>query len=363
MNHLVRPSTSISKLRASLLIVSVCAVHLAAWADPRPAPGGSPTSATAAIPALDCPSSSSYAVRGQFAVGVRHDEWRDTRRNRAVPIRITYPSDCRESQPVVLFSHGLGGSRDGGALWAEHWARHGYLVVHLQHEGSDEGLWKGRDGDPVANVRSGMNARQLVARVEDVRFVLDELTSRSAQGDAVLARADLSRIGMSGHSFGAQTAQAVAGQRFLLPIPGQDGLAGDRIKAAIAFSPNARTRAANLDRQFGSITIPFLSLTGTKDVVPLLTDQPAEDRLLPYKHMPPGGKVLVNFDGADHMVLGGHTMRRPLTQLDRAIQSDVKALTLAFWDAYLKGDGAAKAWLADGCAAKALAASAEYSAK
>ena len=53
-------------------------------------------------------------------------------------------------------------------------------------------------------------------------------------GDYLAGRLNLARLGMSGHSFGAVTAQAVSGQSF--PTGGQR-FTDTRIKAAIAFSP------------------------------------------------------------------------------------------------------------------------------
>jgi predicted dienelactone hydrolase len=44
--------------------------------------------------------------------------------------------------PVVLFSHGLGGSRTGSVFLGEHWAARGYVAVFLQHPGSDDSIWK-----------------------------------------------------------------------------------------------------------------------------------------------------------------------------------------------------------------------------
>jgi len=321
------------------------------------------TTATATTRASAPDRAPPYAKRGSLRTTVIYDEWRDNARQRTVPVRITRPADPHGTYPVVLFSHGLGGSRDAGSLWAEHWASHGYLVLHLQHPGSDESLWKDQAGNPLANLKQGMNPRQLVARVEDVRFALSELVRRRDAGEAALAGADPSRVCMAGHSFGAQTTQAVAGQRFLLPMAAQRDLASAPIKAAMAFSPNARHNAGSLDWQFANIRMPFLSLTGTEDMVPQLTDQPASDRLLPHQHMPPGGKVLVNFEGADHMVFGGHKLRRAETPLDRAVRDDVKALTLAFLDAYLRDDRRAQQWLTDGSAARSLTAKAMYAVK
>src|SRR5690606_947506 len=39
--------------------------------------------------------------------------------------------------PVVVFSHGLGGSREGYRYIAEHLCSHGYIVILPSHAGSD----------------------------------------------------------------------------------------------------------------------------------------------------------------------------------------------------------------------------------
>jgi len=69
-------------------------------------------------------------------------DWNDTARGRSLPLKVRVP-DGADKVPLVIFSHGLGGSREGGKAWGEHWAQHGYLVIHVQHPGSDDSLWKG----------------------------------------------------------------------------------------------------------------------------------------------------------------------------------------------------------------------------
>src|SRR5262245_19421167 len=66
---------------------------------------------------------------------------KDTDRDREIPIRVNLPAK-KEAAPVVLFSHGLGGSRAGSKYLGDHWAARGYLSVFLQHPGSDELVWK-----------------------------------------------------------------------------------------------------------------------------------------------------------------------------------------------------------------------------
>ncbi len=292
-----------------------------------------------------------YAAAGSRAVTITDATWRDDKRKRDLPVRIYTPApaaakgDAAPRDPVILFSHGLGGNRDGGKLWAEHWASHGYVVVVLQHPGSDDALWKGRPpGEVETGLKSGMTLSNLGLRVGDVHFAIDEIVRNTGSGDVAFRQADAKRIGMSGHSFGAHTTLAVSGQKWP-GLAGQSGL-DLRITAAVAFSPNARNKL-NLARQFGDISVPFFSITGTKDGSILGDGTRYEDRMMPYEHMPAGRKYLVVFDAGDHMVFGGHELggRRKETPRDREIQRAVKAGTLAFWNATLRGDEAASQWL------------------
>lgn len=295
---------------------------------------------------------SRFSFSGPLVVDVSDGVWRDQARARDIPVRVFSPRPASATldtrYPVIIFSHGLGGSREGGALWGRHWASHGYIVVHLQHPGSDESIWKGKKpGEGVSNMKRAMNLDNSRLRIGDVKFALDEMARLHAAGIAPFASADMMRVGMSGHSFGAQTTLAVAGQQ--LPyLEGSDavGSRDARIAAAIAFSPNARAKTG-LDAQFGGITLPFFSITGTRDGSLLDDHTRYEDRLVPYEKMPPGDKYLVSFLDGDHMVFGGQPLggRRPETARDRDIQAGVKAATLAFWDATLKQDAVAKTWL------------------
>ena len=278
--------------------------------------------------------------------------WHDAARNRDVPVRIRVPAGTSKV-PVVLFSHGLGGSVDAGTTWAEAWSKNGFAVVHLQHPGSDSSLLTQRDGgDALTALRTGMNGVQLIARAADVRFVLDELGRRRTQGSCDLSRIDLARAGMSGHSFGAHTTQAMAGQVF----PNAQGrtLRDDRIRAAIAFSPAPppNSSEAVIRASFEPIAIPFFSITGTKDQVPELNDVTPEQRALPYRYMRPGDKYLLIFDGADHAAFGGNPRLRRGGLRGRAgdenahVDDVLKTLTTAFWKATLLDDRAARGSLA-----------------
>ena len=292
-----------------------------------------------------------YASPGAYQdkAGTTLGTWRDAARSRDVPVKIYFPgADSATKFPVIVFSHGLGGNREGGKRWAEHWASHGFVVVAMQHAGSDESLWQGEVPRNIEkNMKAGMTFNNLNLRIGDVRFVIDEVARRAATGEMPFANADARRLGMSGHSFGAQTTLAIAGQS-AGALSGQFGL-DSRITAAIAFSPNARNKSG-LARQYGSIKMPFFSFTGTADGSILGDGTAPEDRRLPYDNMQAGQKYLAVFDGGDHMVFGGHALgvRRPETPRDKKIQNDVMAGTLAFWNATLKQDAVARSWLERG---------------
>ncbi|HEX4328808.1 MAG TPA: hypothetical protein VH105_18470 [Burkholderiales bacterium] len=291
------------------------------------------------------------------AVQVADQAWNDGARNRVVPVRLRVPNGGGPF-PVLLFSHGLGGSRAGGELWGDWWAHHGYIVVHMQHPGSDESLWRGQGLQAMRNARGAMSAENAALRVGDVGFVLDELARRRALGDPLLAHADLQHIGLAGHSFGAQTTLAVAGEN------GFGGSHADpRIRAAIAMSPSSWGDDAGLTQRFGGIHIPFMSLTGTDDKVLLTPQISPENRRLPFKYMPAPDKYLLVLEGANHMVYNGQPqLRRSWTEQNRTVHAPlIEEVTLDFWDAYLKGDARARAALkADGAFSRSLAGRGEW---
>lgn len=289
-----------------------------------------------------------YAAPGQFETVSTDATWTDSSRKRDVPVRIIAPrmaADTAARLPVIVFSHGLGGSKAGGKLWGEHWASHGYVVIHMQHPGSDEGLWKARSADKVeASLKAGMTMTNLALRVGDVHFVIDEIVRLAKSGEGVFRQADAGRIGMSGHSFGAQTTLSVAGQ--VNPaVVGQSGF-DKRVTAAIAFSPNARNKN-KMEKQFGDIRMPFFSITGSLDGAVLNDGTTVDDRTKPFQHMPTGDKFLLVLEGADHSVFNGQKGMRGKRDAarDDEIRDDVRAATLAFWNAYLKADARALDWL------------------
>ena len=252
-----------------------------------------------------------YGTPGRFAVRQLDVTWRDEARHRDLPLRLRLPQGA-ERCPVVLFSHGLGGSRSGGSEWGEQWASQGFAVIHVQHPGSDEALWKDKPiGERLAGLRSGADARQLLARIRDIKFVVAELARRASAGDPLAARLDLDRLGMSGHSFGAVTTLLLGGQR---PRDERLGLAlaEPRFRAFLAFS--AQAFGSDPVREFDAFARPALLVTGTLDGQPLPgLGASAAQRLVPFEAMPASGnKFLLVVGQADHMFFNGARGQRDI---------------------------------------------------
>ena len=261
---------------------------------------------------------------------------RDDARDRDIPVRAWIPPG-RGPFPTILFSHGLGGARENSPYLGRHWSSRGYLVVFLQHEGSDAATWEGKaPQDAIRDMRSAANARNLVLRAQDVRVVLDAIgAGRYLQG-----LVDPARIGMTGHSFGAITTQAVSGEAF--PLAGAR-FTDDRIRAALPMSPSAPRRGGA--RAFSGVRIPWLVMTGTRDNSPI-GNATASSRLGVFAALPQDGHAYqLVLDGATHMAFSDRVLRTERGARNPNHHRVILALSTAFWDAYLRDDAAARRWL------------------
>jgi predicted dienelactone hydrolase len=280
---------------------------------------------------------------GPSAVSAVRYDWTDGSRNRPVPVKIYFPEKGAGPFPVIVFSHGLGGSREGYEYVGRHWASHGYVVALPQHLGSDDAVWRGKRQPGVEMRKAAADLSNAIARPLDVRFVLDRLTAMNHEDGPFKGRLDLNAVGMAGHSFGGWTTLAVAGEVF----PGGRTLSDPRVKAAIAMSPRA-AEGRDLDREYGAIRIPMLHMTGTRDSSPIGLPGGPENRRIPFDHIHGADQYLVTFNGGDHMVFSGERLRGEANPKDPVFHDLIRESTTAFWDAYLKHETAARTWLAGG---------------
>lgn len=284
-----------------------------------------------------------------FSVLLKRGEFFDEARDgRSVPYKIYHPVDHDlEKMPVILWSHGFGGNRDGASFISRFLAGQGYILVHLTHYGTDSSLWEGKLGHPWDILREVKISREdTLNRMRDVPFVLDQLPHWAEAHKDVGMHMDFSRMGMSGHSFGAMTTQVMAGQGF--PDKGGDllNLRDKRLSCGILYSPvpigHLTERAP--EEIYSTIDMPLFHMTGTDDQSPL--DGYGYDYRLIIKDNAPNADhyVQVLQDG-DHMVYNG--TRGKLTDNPKREQHEREILdaAFAFWQAYLKDDGGAMAWI------------------
>ncbi|WP_431259682.1 alpha/beta hydrolase family protein [Roseateles chitinivorans] len=226
--------------------------------------------------------------------GVQQGAWRDQSRLRDIPWRLRLPEGDRPVA-LVVFSHGLGGSLDGGTEWAQAWADAGIATLHLQHAGSDRAIW--RSG--LQGVKAAASAEQLIERGHDVQFAVEQLLKLQKEGNGAWARVRPEALGMSGHSFGAQTTLAVAGRDFR--ERSAPDLTESHFKAFAAFSPSA----GHFPGGIKGITRPMLCLTGSLDGNPIGQERDGRYRRAVYDTLPAGAKAQLWLEGADHMSFGG----------------------------------------------------------
>lgn len=297
------------------------------------------------------PQNAPYKVllsRGEFIDNTRQNEDGSVR---VVPYKIYYPVDHDlDSLPIIIWSHGFGGNRDGAAFTSRYIAAQGYVVVHLTHHGTDSSLWEGKDGHPWDILRKTKVSRATTLnRMYDVPFALDSLHDWADENPETGNLLDWENIGMSGHSFGAMTTQVMAGMHF----PDKDGaltsLKEPRFKAGILYSPVpiAHISDAAPADLYGPIDLPLLHHTGTDDDSPI-ENFGYEHRLVVMEKSNAAEKHLVVLQDGDHMVYNGTRGKLEKNPNRETHEQIINVSSLAFWDWYLKGNESARIWLEDG---------------
>jgi predicted dienelactone hydrolase len=265
----------------------------------------------------------------------------DELRNREIPIRIYLP-DVIKPAPLILYSHGLGGARTNNQYIGDAWASRGYIVVFMQHLGSDEAVWQGKPMlKRLVDMKLAANKENFILRTQDVKATIDNLLKWNLQKDNLLFdKIDANNIGMSGHSFGAVTTQAVSGQKLGYGFDMND----NRIKAAIAMSPSLPIKNNAPEKTFEKVNIPWCLMTGTNDNSPIGSTT-AETRAKVYDYLPEGNKYQLILYKAEHSAFGDRALPNEKEQRNPKHHGIIIAISNAFWDAYLRHDEQANKWL------------------
>lgn len=232
------------------------------------------------------------------------------------PVRLTAPGrpvplDVRISAPaagadlpVVLFSHGNGWNLDGYAPLTAFWASHGFVVVQPTHLDARRNGF-GFDHPVFPTIWT--------ERVADLVRILDQLDTIEHATPGLAGRIDRSRVAVTGHSWGAQTAQTLLGAR-VFDDTGRVGesMSDSRVTAGILFAatgiggddlhPFAQANFPFMRPSFRELTTPTLVIAGDRDQSKMSSRGP--DWFTDVYTHSPGATDLLSFSGAEHS-LGG----------------------------------------------------------
>ena len=318
----------------------------------------------------------------------------DPQRNRDIEFSIDYPTKAGP-YPVIIFSPEYGGSRAAYVGLSAYWAGHGYVVIKPSHadagatraamdrlnderraeaEAQMRGGRRGRSqqtsapqpatfrADPSQAWESEQTSQDWQNRVADIRFIIDSLPKLIEQYPEIKERVDATKIGVGGHSYGALTAMMTAET-------------DPRVKAVEAMSPPGPLPDRGLTREsYAAIRVPALFLTGSRDLGAVQTEDAAW-RKLAFDQSPAGDKWYVSVQGAGRSAFtgnvgdfggylppqqvdmpypngrgpigGSYPQQQPMPRSNTPVvmgsggSGTVRAISLAFWDAYLKTDNKA----------------------
>lgn len=165
-------------------------------------------------------------------------------------MNVSPSADIIESRfPLVVISHGNGGSHLLYRTISMHLAKSGYIVALPEHYGNN------RNNNELENT-----TENLILRPKHISLTIDFLLYDKQFGDNIAQ----DKIGVIGHSMGGYTALALAGG-----IPRtKEGLIVDvlpdtRIKAIVLLAPGTGWFMKSLD----NVSIPILMLTAEHDPI------------------------------------------------------------------------------------------------
>lgn len=206
--------------------------------------------------------------------------------------------------PVIVLAHGFGADRDAYGPLVDHWVGEGFVVV--QPTFLDSATLGVDPTDPrYPNIWR--------TRVDDLERVMDALETVLASVSGLPERADVARLAVAGHSWGAQSVSMLLGAR-VLDAGGQPGpdRTDERVRAGVLLSiPGtggadltdfAQEHFGFMNPDFSELRTPSLVVAGDADVSPLSTRGP--DWFTDAHRLAPGVRQLVVVPGGEHS-LGG----------------------------------------------------------
>jgi len=285
-------------------------------------------------------------VSGPYTVGeIEELVLHDPVRGKELETRVYYPK-AGGTFPVIIFSHGGGGSKDGYGDLARFWTSHGYVCIHPTHEDTRLSLQRATlSEEKFRNEFFGFwnNPAKLIDRAKDIPLVIDSLELIGKQIPQLKSKIDYRAVGVGGHSAGAYSAQVIGGAVLTFEDGKPQNAVDDRVRAVVLLSAQGPPQQGLTWHSWDNFTKPMLNVTGSRDGRG--HGQKMVTKLAPYLYSPPGERYLLFLEGAGHN-LGGIALAIPQPNNPEQLFVDcIKIASLAFWDTFLNTDPAAREYL------------------
>ncbi|MGQ9860366.1 MAG: alpha/beta hydrolase family protein [Thermodesulfobacteriota bacterium] len=174
------------------------------------------------------------------------------------------PDSNRGPYPLLIFSHGYGGSGLSSVFFTEALASRGWIVACPDHHDAHSAVrirtGQRRDLDRAAFLRDVMeigasgpsDRNKYMYRLDEMQLVIEQMLASKTFGPLI----DKGRVAVGGHSFGGFTALGLCG-----PIPQRHD---PRIKAVLLFSTGAGSYLFT-EEELAAVRIPSMLFMGEKE--------------------------------------------------------------------------------------------------
>jgi hypothetical protein len=254
---------------------------------------------------------------------------------------------------VIVYSPDKHDSQECCEALIRAWASHGYAIVQLTRVAALQHTDK-RTGNSLESVRlkRAIRARASVTQSETplhVSSVIDSLAALQTRFSAIRGKLDAGNIGVAGHGTGAVAAEGIAGAVLELPGRPHSNLADPRVRALLCISPQGPGQSGLTEHSFDQLALPYLGITGGRNAAPRKFAAAAWHKAS-FEGSELGDKYELFVQGDNESSLVSECSSNPADSTQNVLGSgatatQIHAGTLAFWDAHLKHDLAAKRYL------------------
>jgi dienelactone hydrolase len=330
----------------------------------------------AVVPALVFPQTRLPAVTGQHPVATvtytyadqsRIETFANTGEHREVNVEFWYPGDGGGPYPLVVFSHGTAGVKTSNTSSFMDLASNGYVVCSIDHPYHSlftvdasgrrtmvDGTYLRQfldfsNGKYDAATKYRLEQEWMGLRIADINFVLNTILAqvKDTGSGAVYRLIDPGKIGLMGHSLGGESSAQVARERS--DIAAVVNLDADLGGEYVDFVDGKEVLNDTV------YPVPILSILSDALARPIAAIPDAQD-VVAVEHVTATAPHAyeIHLAGTNHMSMTDLALTSPflVSLVDAAVPKaggqavnaletteKINALVLAFFNAYLKGEG------------------------